>query len=112
MNALGLLVIVFVAMVAVTIAAIVLLFVMKNEKRKKFLVYIMAFLAIYIAWANAQSSPLPQYLNEALLGWGIGAVGAVGLLFQIFAKTKKQDTCAKFLVMISVIAGMVELFFH
>ena len=112
MNPLGLLMIVFIAMAVVTVAVTVLLFAMKDEKKKKFLVYIMGILAVYIAWANAQSSPLPEYLNEALLGWGIGVVGAAGLVLQIFAKNGKQNLWAKVLVMGSVIAGMAELFFH
>lgn len=112
MNPLGLLVIVFVVMCVVTVIGIVLLFFMKDEKKKKYIVYIMAALGMYIAWANAQSSPLPQFLGEAVLGWAIGILGVIGLLLQICGKTKKQLLMAKILVVISVVAGILELFLH
>lgn len=112
LNALGLLVIVFAVMAAVTVIAIFLLFAMKDEKKKKYVVYVMAGLGMYIAWANAQSSPLPQFLWEAILGWMFGALGVAGLLLQICGKSKKQLLMAKIFVVISVVAGIVELFFH
>lgn len=111
LDSLGLLGIVFVAMSVAAVSAIVLLSVMKDEKKKKYIVYLMAALSVYIAWANGQSSPLPQYLDEAVLGWIIGAVGVIGLLFQIWGKTKRQHRIAKILVLSSVVAGIVELFF-
>jgi len=112
LNPLGLLVIAFAVMSAIAVIAIVLLFIMKDEKKKKWIVYIMTALAIYIAWANAQSSPLPQFLGEAILGWIIGAVGVGGCMLQILGKTKKQLLTAKILVVISVVAGIAELFLH
>jgi len=112
MNPLGLLMIVFAGMSAVAVIAIILLFFMKDEKKKKWIVYIMAALGMYIAWANAQSSPLPQFLGEAILGWVIGLLGVVGLLLQVCGKTKKQLLAAKILVVVSVVAGILELFLH
>lgn len=112
MNPLGLLMIVFAGMSAVAVIAIILLFFMKDEKKKKWIVYIMAALGMYIAWANAQSSPLPQFLGEAILGWIIGLLGVVGLLLQVCGKTKKQLMAAKILVVVSVVAGILELFLH
>ena len=112
LNPLGVMLIVFVAMAVVTVLAIVLLFALKDEKKKKYIVYFMALLAMYIAWANAQSSPMPQYLGQALLGWGIGALGAAGLVLQICGKTDRQLLTAKILVAVSVVAGIAELFFH
>lgn len=112
MNPLGLLVIVFAVMSVAASIAIILLFVMKDEKKKKYIVYLMAALGIYIAWANAQSSPLPQFLGEAILGWVFGLLGAAGLVLQILGKTKKQLLAAKVLVVVSVVAGIVELFLH
>ena len=112
MNPLGLLAIAFVVMIVAAVGAIVLLFVLKDEKKKKYIVYFMAALGVYIAWANGQSSPLPQYLGEAILGWGFGMLAVAGLLLQIFEKTKKQLQIAKVLVIVSVLAGIIELFFH
>ena len=112
MNPLGALLIAFIVMAVAFVISVVLLFVLKDEKKKKYIVYFMALLAMYIAWANAQSSPLPEYLTEALLGWGIGAIGAAGLILQICGKNKKQWMTAKILVVVSVVAGIVELFFH
>jgi len=112
LNPLGLLVIVFAAMSVMAVIAIILLFLMKDEKKKKWVVYAMAVLGMYIAWANAQSSPLPDYLGEAVLGWAIGALGVVGLLLQVCGKSKKQLLAAKILVVVSVVAGILELFLH
>ena len=112
LDPLSLLVIVFAVMSAVAVIAIVLLFLMKDEKKKKWVVYVMAMLGMYIAWANAQSSPLPDFLGEAILGWVIGAIGVVGLLLQVCGKTKKQLLAAKILVVVSVVAGIIELFLH
>jgi len=112
LNPLGLLVIVFAVMSVAAVIAIALLFIMKDEKKKKYIVYFMAVLGMYIAWANAQSSPLPQFLDEAIIGWVLGALGVVGLLLQICGRTKKQFLAAKILVVVSVVAGIVELFLH
>jgi len=112
LNPLGLLLIAFVVMCAAALIAIILLFVMKDEKKKKYIVYIMAVLGMYIAYANAQSSPLPQFLSEAIIGWVFGALSVAGLLLQICGKTKKQLLLAKILVVVSVVAGIVELFLH
>ena len=110
MNPLGLLAIVFIVMCVIAIFSIVLLFIMKDEKKKKYVVYVMAALGVYIAWANAQSSPLPQYLGSAVFGWILGLIGVAGLLLQISGKSKKQQFFAKILVIISVVAGMIKLF--
>ena len=83
-----------------------------DEKKKKYIVYIMAVLGMYIAYANAQSSPLPQFLSEAIIGWVFGALSVAGLLLQICGKTKKQLLLAKILVVVSVVAGIVELFLN
>lgn len=112
MNPLGLLVIVFAAMSAAAVIAVILLFMLKDEKKKKYIVYFMAALGMYIAWANAQSSPLPQFLSEAIIGWLFGALGVAGLLLQICGRTKKQLLAAKIMAVVSVAAGIVELFFH
>ena len=112
LDPLGLLAIVFIAMSVAAVIAVALLFVLKDEKKKKYIVYFMVVLGMYIAWANAQSSPLPDYLGQAILGWAIGALGVAGLLLQICGKTKKQFLTAKILVSVSVIVGIVELFFH
>lgn len=112
LNPLGALVIAFAAMSAIALIAMISLFVMKDEKKKKYVVYIMAALGMYIAWANAQSSPLPQFLGEAIIGWVIGLLGVAGLLLQVCGKSKKQLIFAKVLVIVSVVAGILELFLH
>lgn len=112
LDPLGLLAIVFAAMSAVAVITIALLFIMKDERKKKYIVYFMAVLGMYIAWANAQSSPLPQFLGEAIIGWLLGALGVAGVFLQICGKTKRQLLMAKILVVISVVAGIIELFLH
>lgn len=111
MDPLALLVIVFIAMSVVSVIGVLLLFLLKDEKKKSYIVYFMAALGMYIAYANHQSSPLPDYMGESILGWILGGVGVAGLLLQITGKTKKQLLAAKILVVVSVIAGMASLFF-
>lgn len=110
MNPLGLLGIVFVLMCLIAICSIVLLFIIKDEKKKKFVLYVMAALGLYIAWANAQSSPLPQYLGSAVFGWILGAIGVVGVWLYSAGKSTKQQLLAKVMVIVSIVAGIVKLF--
>lgn len=109
MNALGLLGVVFAVMSLAAIVFLVLLFVMKDEKKKKYIVGIMAIFGLYIAWANGQSSPLPDYLNEAVFGWIIGLIGVVGFVLQMIGKSKNQLLAAKICVVISIVVGMIGL---
>ena len=112
LDPLGLLGIAFIVMSIIAVIGILLLVVMKNEKKKTRVVIVLALLGIYVAWANAQSSPLPQFLGEAIIGWILGTIGAAGLLLQIGGKNKKQLRIAKIMVIVSVVAGILELFFH
>ena len=109
MDPLGALVITFFAMSIISIAGIVLLYLSKNEKLKKVLLYFLSVWGIVVAYCGILSSGF--FISDALPAIGFGALGLAGLLVQLISKKENKFRIARILVTISVAAGMVNCFF-
>ena len=107
MNPLDALVITFFVMSIISIAGVALLYLSKNEKLKKGLLYFLSAWGVIIAYCNVLSR---FWFTDSLFGIGLGALGIAGLLIQLFSKKENKFQIARIMVTISVIAGMVNCF--
>ena len=109
LDSLALLVIVFMVMSVVSVLGVLLIFLAKNEKLKKGLLYFLSVWSMFIAFFSAQSLP-PYMTGGILLAWGIGALGAAAMIIQICGKKESRFAAARILAVISVVAGMIDCF--
>lgn len=109
MTALDYMVIVFMIMTAVSLLAIVLMFVLKHPLAKKVIFYFLAAQGMLIAWLNALMTPF-TYPGELALGWGLGGLSVAALLMALLGKTEKVTKIARVLVAVSVVVGMINAF--
>ena len=79
MSALGILLVIFTVMTAVTITALVLLLLIKDKKKKKYVVYFLGIWGMAIAYMNATAQP-SNFIGYILLALAFGAAGAVSVL--------------------------------
>ena len=76
--ALGLLMIMFVAMSVISIGGVILLFLLRNEKVKKGIYYFMTAWAMFVAIYSATGMPV-NYVMQQVIAWGIGFLSVAGL---------------------------------
>ena len=110
MNALGALVILFAAMSVVSVLGLLVMHLVKSKKKQKIFCCILAVWGMLIAWMAADSTAT-NLIGQQLIAWAFGALGAVGLLVQLCGKGEKSPLTARILVTLSVILGMLNLFF-
>lgn len=106
--ALGLLLVLFMIMSIISVIGLVLLFLLKGEKRQKAVFYFMAVWGMAIAWMTANSYPT-NFIKEQLISWVLGVLAVIALLVQICGKSEKSFLTAKVLAAASVVLGMVTL---
>ena len=75
--ALGMILVLFIAISVVSGLGILFLLLTKNEKVKKGMYYFLAVWGLVIAWLTSSSLP-NNYMNGKLIAWGISALGVVG----------------------------------
>ena len=109
MSALGILLVIFTVMTAVTITALVLLLLIKDKKKKKYVVYFLGIWGMAIAYMNATAQP-SNFIGYILLALAFGAAGAVSVILQIISKKQSTDTAASILAAVSAAAGRISLF--
>lgn len=109
MNSLDLLIIVFMAMSAVSLLAICLMFLVKHPVVKKVSFYFLALQGMLVAWLNAMMTPF-TFPGELAIGWGLGALSVAALLMVLLGKNEKLTKIARVLVTVSVVAGMMNAF--
>ncbi len=108
MDPLGALVITFFALSLISIAALVLMYLLKNEKVKKGIFFFVVAWSVIITWCNVLASAF--WIEAILIALGLGALGILALLYQIFSKKENKFLIARILVTISVVAGMMDCF--
>ena len=109
MNSLDLLLIAFCGMTVVSFLAVIMQFLLKDEKKKKAAFYFLAVWSLVITWCNVQT--IPEYMTGSLiLAFAIGALGIGALLLQLIRKDNKAFFAAQVLVAVSVVAGMADTF--
>lgn len=109
LDSLALLVIVFMVMSVISILGVILVFLAKNEKTRKGILYFLAVWGMIIACCNVRM--IPSYMTgEVLLAWGLGALGVAALLIQLCTKKENSFKVARILAVASVVVGMIDCF--
>lgn len=108
MDPLGALVITFFVMSIISIAAVGLLYLSKNEKLKNGLLYFLAVWGIVVAYCGVLSSG--YFISDGLTSIAFGVLGIAAILVQKFLKKENKFQIARILVTISVVAGMIDCF--
>ena len=109
MDPLGLLVITFFVMSIISVAALVLIHFLKNEKIKNGLLYFLSVWGVIIAYCGVRSTPL-YMMDQILITVAIGVLSVIAFLMQKFSKKENKFQIARILVSISVVAGMIDCF--
>lgn len=109
LDSLSLLVITFMVMSVISVAGVVLMYVLRNEKAKKGILYFLAVWGVVIAYCGVQSIRL-LVTASPLVPLTLGALGVIAALVQMFMKSEKRFTVARVLVTVSVVAGMINCF--
>lgn len=102
------LLIMFVALAIVSGLSISFLFLSKNKTVQKILFYIVAILGMAIAFISANSQPT-NYIIEQIIAWFFGFLAIAGIIIK--HKKSQADMMAKILVTLSVLLGLLKLFF-
>lgn len=108
--ALGLLMIMFVAMSVISIGGVILLFLLRNEKVKKGIYYFMTAWAMFVAIYSATGMPV-NYVMQQVIAWGIGFLSVAGLLVYLKGRTDTAKIAAYALAAASSIGGVLYMFF-
>ena len=103
--ALGYLVWMLIIMSVISIAGLVLLLIIKNEKANRAILYIMAAWGILIAVMNVTALPI----NWRIAAGVCGLAGLAGGIMRFITK-EELKTVSALLTIISVLAGMIMLF--
>ena len=106
----GLYFLMFVGMSVISLLGILLLFLLKSEGAKKTAFYFLVVWGMFIAVFRATGLPT-NYIMEQLIAWGFGILSIAALLIRVRTKNTKLLLCANILVVVSVVAGMLKLFF-
>lgn len=108
--ALGYLLILCVAMGAISIVGISSLLLVKNEKAKRNIFYALAVWGMCIAYVGATALP-QNYTAQRLAAWGLGFLSVAGILIHVQAKDRNMRLIAYGMVVVSVVAGFIKIFF-
>ena len=106
---LGLLFIAFIVFSVISVLGILLLFLTKDERKKKGIFYFLAVWGMLIAVFSATSQP-SNYIVAQLIAWAFGFLSIAGLVVHYKAKVKARCYAAYLLVSASSILGVLHLF--
>ena len=109
MNSLDLLIIVFMAMTAISLLAICLMFLVKHPTVKKVSFFFLAIFGMLVAVLNHLMTPF-TFPGELAIGWGLGGLSVAALLMTLLSKNEKLHKIAPILVVVSVVFGMLNAF--
>ena len=109
LNSLDLLIIVFMAMTAISLLAICLMFLVKHPTVKKVSFYFLAIFGMLVAVLNHLMTPF-TFPGELAIGWGLGGLSVAALLMTLLSKNEKLRKIAPILVVVSVVFGMLNAF--
>lgn len=109
LNSLDLLIIVFIAMVAIALIGLVFQFISKNSLVQKIGFFANAALAAVLAFCNFESTPL-EYGGDIFAGFAFGALAIAAVIFQFVKKDEKSFSVARILAAVAVLGGLAVTF--
>ena len=107
--ALGILMIMFVAMSVISVVGLSFMYLVKGESTGRVIFYVMAVWGMIVAVMSAGSLPT-NYTAERLITWAIGFLSVAGILVYIRGTEEKSRRAAYLLVTASVAGGILKLF--
>ena len=107
--ALGILLILFIFLSAAGGIGILFLFWVQDPGKKKWILCFLALLGMAFAFLSASSLP-SNYIFQQAAAWGIGFLSAAALLMELCGQ-QSLKLPAQILVSVSVIGGILYLFF-
>ena len=107
---LDLLIVVVLALAALSLVAIALMFLVKNAKVRRVCLWIVAALGVYIGYVGIRIN-FPGFLPEVILA-GVMALAAVGavVLERLSKGNEKQFLIARILASAALVVGMLNAF--
>lgn len=108
MTALGLLLIIFIAVVVVGGLGITFMFLSKNQIVKNVCFYFLAALGMLLAYTSATSGPR-NYIAEQVVAWTVGFVPIAAIILKV--KKPQKAMISYVLAAFAVIFGIVDIFF-
>ena len=107
--ALGILLIMFIAVSAISVLGLALLLLVKNEAVKKGIFYALSVWGMLLAVYAASSLPT-NYVLQRVETFGIALLSVIGLLIHLGAKANAMRYAAYGLVAVSMFLGIMKLF--
>ena len=104
--------IMFIVLIISSLLGSIGLFFIKNRGAQNFIFYIMGVYGMGLAYLSASSQPT-NFVVPQIIAWVIGSVGVIGMGIRIivFRENKYIPLLCKILVVISVVLGVINMFF-
>lgn len=102
------LLILFIALAILSGIGVAFLYISKNSKTKNLTFYCLILLSLIITALNVTSLP-SNYLMERIIAMVLGAIALPGLIIKL--KAPQKTSTADLLVTVSVLGGLIYLFF-
>lgn len=106
--ALGYLTIFYIAITLISILGILFLYLSKNQKTKDKIFYALVIWSVLVTFFNVTALP-SNFLIQRILAIVIGLIAMIGFILKI--KTPKNTHISYFLVSLSVILSIIDIFF-
>lgn len=113
LNSLDLLVIVFMAMAALSLLSVLLMFLIKNKIVRSISLYVAAAMGIYSAVVGIVFFG-PYFLAQAVIAILVGAASIAAVVLNVLGlkrKNDKLDLIARITATAALIIGIVNIFF-
>ena len=104
--ALGILLIFMISLFILTLLCVALLWIAKRERFNQVMVWVCFFISWYIVYLCVSSLPT-NYMISKMIAWLIGGVSLIGM----GCFFKKKLLLTKVFITLSIILGIIQLFF-
>ena len=108
MNPLDMLIILFMGLSGLSLLGIVLMYVLKDEKKQKWMFYFLVAMGLIIAGNSMMMVPAYMVGELAIRGL-LGVLGIAALLVQLKGKKANSFLTAKLMVTASVLVGLIMM---
>lgn len=109
MDAMFVLVLLFVVCMVVSILGAILLFFIRNRKIQNAIFFVLCCWAFFVSYVNAVSIPM-LYLGQQMLAWIFGFLAAFALLIRYAGKNDRRYAVSNILVTISIVSSALGVF--
>lgn len=102
-------IIAFVIISVVSIFGSVLMFAAKGSKKQAIIFYILAIWGMILAWQHVLGLETNN-IGAQLGAWGFGSLSAVAMLVDICARNGNKFWISRFMVLLSILLGILGIF--